>query len=149
MNEHPGQTYTKEEREVMLDQMRRASNAFYAAAVRIQCHPFIEFCGLMNEYLQMCRRAHEQGIDFTNLNQHSGGALPMERYNAAYLGEKLGCIYGPALQKASNGIPFLEKLGLPIPKGFEVTDPEADAPDGAIVDGYHRVGDRWEPFSTP
>lgn len=29
------------------------------------------------------------------------------------------------------------------PKYREVTDPHLDAPDGAIVDGYERHGDRW------
>lgn len=149
MKDRPEEHYTAEQREVLLDKMRRASNDFYRAATAIQCHPFIEFCGLMNEYIQMCQRAHQQGIDFTNLHQHSGYALPMQSFNAVYLGEKLGCIYGPALQKASIGMPFLEALGLPVPKGFDVTDPDADAPDGAIVDGYHRVGDRWEPFNAP
>lgn len=30
------------------------------------------------------------------------------------------------------------------PKSFPVTNPESDAPDGSFVDGYERVGDRWE-----
>ncbi len=30
------------------------------------------------------------------------------------------------------------------PHSFPVTDPDLDAPDGAEVDGYRRVGDRWE-----
>jgi len=29
------------------------------------------------------------------------------------------------------------------PPAFPVTDPNLDAPDGAIVDGYERVGDTW------
>lgn len=29
------------------------------------------------------------------------------------------------------------------PKSFPVTDPEHDAPDGAIVGGYERVGNTW------
>ena len=29
-----------------------------------------------------------------------------------------------------------------------VTDPHLDAPDGAIVDGYERVGDQWEPVKV-
>jgi integrase len=29
------------------------------------------------------------------------------------------------------------------PPAFPVTDPELDAPDGAVVDGYERVGDQW------
>lgn len=28
-------------------------------------------------------------------------------------------------------------------KSFPVTDPELDAPDGAVVDGFERVGNRW------
>jgi hypothetical protein len=30
------------------------------------------------------------------------------------------------------------------PQSFPVTDPEIDAPDGAVVDGYERSGDRWK-----
>ena len=30
-----------------------------------------------------------------------------------------------------------------------VTDPDLDAPDGAVVDGFERVGDRWEPVRRP
>lgn len=33
-------------------------------------------------------------------------------------------------------------------RAFPVTDPELDAPDGAIVDGYERSGDRWEALAT-
>lgn len=29
------------------------------------------------------------------------------------------------------------------PRSFPVTDPDLDAPDGAVVDGYERVGDTW------
>jgi hypothetical protein len=70
----------------------------------------------------------------------------MKHYHAKYLGEKLGCIYGPALQQRELGTIFLRELGLPIPKDFDVTDPDLDAPDGAFVDGYTRSGDRWIPF---
>lgn len=30
-----------------------------------------------------------------------------------------------------------------LPRVLPVTDPDLDAPDGAVVDGYERVGDRW------
>ncbi len=33
-------------------------------------------------------------------------------------------------------------------KAFPVTDPDLDAPDGAVVDGFERVGDRWEPVKS-
>jgi len=40
-----------------LDAMAQASGAFYAAAIRIGNHPFIEFTGLMNEYIKICADA--------------------------------------------------------------------------------------------
>ena len=105
--------YTEEEREAMLLGMRAASGVFYAQAFRIGCHPFIEFCGLMNEYIQMCERAHKGGLDFPHASAHSGISIPMATHEAAYLGEKLGCIYGPALQDPANLRAFLRAAGLP------------------------------------
>ena len=89
--------YSREEREVMLRQMQAISDNFYAMAIRVGCHPFIEFCGLMNEYIKVCREAQQADIDFTNATAHSGHVLPMQVHHAEYLGEKLGCIYGPTL----------------------------------------------------
>jgi hypothetical protein len=57
----PDEVYSAEERAVMLDAMKRASNAFYAAAVKIQNHPFIEFAGLMNEVHQDLPRSSTAG----------------------------------------------------------------------------------------
>lgn len=106
-------TYSPEQLESMLSEMQRASNTFYSMAVRIGCHPFIEFAGLMNEYIKMCVAAKQQGIDFTQTNAHTGQALPMADYNARYLGEKVGCIYGPALaQNAALAHAFLVELAL-------------------------------------
>ena len=34
------------------------------------------------------------------------------------------------------------------PRWFRVTDPDMDAPDGAVVDGYERIGDRWVRISA-
>jgi len=78
--------------------MRAASSAFYRDAQRIGCHPFIEFTGLLNEYIQLCERALAQGQDFTGTSIHgSGKPLPMQEFNRAYLNEKLECIYGRSL----------------------------------------------------
>lgn len=76
-----------------LDAMNRLSDAFYAHAIQIGVHPFIEFAGLMNEYIKCCRDAHEQGIDFANCNVHTGQHLPMESFQIAYVNEKLACIF--------------------------------------------------------
>ena len=63
------------EREQALRAMRSSADAFYRSAVQIGVHPFIEFAGLMNEYLLACAQAHAQGIDFSECNRHSGQAL--------------------------------------------------------------------------
>ena len=33
-----------------------------------------------------------------------------------------------------------------ISRGFDVTDPELDAPDGVVLGAYKRCGERWEPL---
>jgi len=97
-------TYSKEELEAMLRGMRKASSAFYRDAVRIGCHPFIEFTGLMNEFINLCEAAHAQGQDFTETSIHgSGKPLPMQPYHRDYLNEKLECIYGTSLAALTGG----------------------------------------------
>lgn len=83
----------EEEREKVLKQMRQLSSVFYGAAVHIGCHPYIEFAGLMNEYIQACERAHKNGIDFTMCSVHTGQALPLQDYEKNYINEKLECIF--------------------------------------------------------
>jgi hypothetical protein len=87
----------EKERETALADMRKASDAFYVAATRIGNHPFIEFCGLMNEYIQCCQRAHAAGIDFTECSTHTGQALPIADVSLAYMNEKLECIFQGAI----------------------------------------------------
>lgn len=82
-----------DEREAALVQMQATSDAFYSAARSIGNHPFIEFAGLMNEYIKACREAHLQGIDFSDCNQHSGMALPLHSTMSKYINEKLACIF--------------------------------------------------------
>ena len=84
---------TPEQRLVALEKMEQASAAFYRSAVAIGNHPFIEFTGLMNEYIQACRAAHAGGIDFSECNTHSGSDLPMKAFMVAYCNEKLECIF--------------------------------------------------------
>jgi hypothetical protein len=92
-------TYSPEELQEMLRGMRAASSAFYRDAARIGCHPFLEFTGLMNEYIVLCERALEQGRDFTETSIHgSGQPLPMRPHHRDYIAEKLECIYGTSLE---------------------------------------------------
>lgn len=81
----------------MLEGMRVANSNFYAAAVAIGNHPWIEFAGLQAEYIKLCEAAHKKGIDFTQTNRHTGVALPAESFQIAYLSEKLDCIFSGAI----------------------------------------------------
>ena len=83
----------KAEREQAIIDMQNAASAFYIAAINIGNHPFIEFTGLMNEYIKLCGEAHNNGLDFTECNTHSGKHLPMHDYEVRYINEKLECIF--------------------------------------------------------
>jgi hypothetical protein len=93
-------TYTNEELLLMISGMREASAAFYADAVRIGNHAFIEFTGLMNEYIKMCSEAASDGRDFTQGNIHTGQAILAKPYELSYLTEKLECIFGTTIAQA-------------------------------------------------
>ena len=84
---------TSEEREGALLEMQRASSAFYLLAIHIGVHPFIEFCGLMNEYIKACEDAHIQGIDFSECDIHTNKLLPLASFRVNYINEKLDCIF--------------------------------------------------------
>lgn len=80
--------YSREELEAMLRRMESAADIFYSIA-RSGHHQFVEFTGFIREYIKICRRAMEHGVDFG-----TAFALPIETYEAGYLGEKFGCIFG-------------------------------------------------------
>lgn len=104
-------TFTPEELQEMILRMKVASSAFYRDAVWSGCHPFIEFTGLINEYIKLCQAALAQGIDFTETSIHGGGQpLPMLPHHRNYLREKLECIYGTSL--AALGLEPLEWRGV-------------------------------------
>ncbi|MFM2057076.1 MAG: hypothetical protein RLY71_1461 [Pseudomonadota bacterium] len=84
---------TAVEREQAIEQMQRCADDFYRTAIGIGNHPFIEFAGLMNEYIQACRLAQVQGIDFTDCHRHSGQKLPLHPVMCDYINEKLECIF--------------------------------------------------------
>ena len=87
----------KQELEEQLVRMEHLRQKFYLMAVMIGVHGFIEFAGLMGDYINCCHDTLRAGQDFTECNVHGGVPLMMQDYQAAYLGEKFGCIYGPAL----------------------------------------------------
>lgn len=97
--------YTVEQANEALEKMRAASHNFYNAAVKTNCHAFIEFTGLMNEYIKVCATMTAAGdTSWMSANTHSGVPLKMESYELDYLAEKLDCIYGPTMH-AKNHVP--------------------------------------------
>src|SRR3989344_2021999 len=64
--------------------MQEASDAFYRSSVTIGNYPFIEFAGLMNEYITACRAPHNEQ------------ALPLHPVMSNYINEKLECIFSGA-----------------------------------------------------
>jgi len=76
-----------------LERMHAASDHFYDAARRVNCHAFIEFTGLMNEYIQICKDNLDRDIDFRDASAHTGKQLKIMPHQVAYLNEKLQCIF--------------------------------------------------------
>jgi hypothetical protein len=50
----------------------------------------------MNEMIKVCRRMHNEGVDFSTT------ALALKGYEAEYLAEKFDCIYGDALAESAE-----------------------------------------------
>lgn len=103
--------YTDEELDSMLKEMKDCSSHFYARAVRIGNHPFIEFCGLINEYVSMCKTTAQANVDFTICNRHVGIPLLAHDYQIKYMAEKFECIFGPVLEDAKNREIFFKAMG--------------------------------------
>ena len=86
--------------EESLKKMKEASRQFYLQAVRTECHAFIEFTGLMNEYIKICEEFQRQypDQDFRKCNIHNSQRLEFKPYHIAYFNEKLQCIYQARIQ---------------------------------------------------
>lgn len=77
----------------MLERMKRAANEFYGLATSTGVHAFIEFAGLMNEFIKVCEDAQREGIEWWGANTHSKVDLPFQTHHVNYLNEKLECIF--------------------------------------------------------
>ncbi len=125
-------TYSTEELQAMIAGMHKASRAFYSDARRIGNHPFIEFTGLMNEYIGLCEAALASGIDFTETSIHgSGNALPMREHHRAYLEEKIQCIYGTSLEHILRNVP-LDVRHVPVDVEQLDSDPSSNTADEGV-----------------
>lgn len=103
--------YSDAELQIMIEKMDKVSSIFYSQAIQVGNHAFIEFCGLMQEYKNMCQETLKNGGDFTTCNTHAGIALTVQPYQIEYLAEKLDCIYGPILQDETNRKIFFQAMG--------------------------------------
>lgn len=95
--ELPDSPQTPEE---ILQAMEIAANNYYREAIATNCHTFIEFTGLINEYIKICERNLKQrGVDFTKTSAHCPGEpkLQIEGWELDYINDKLRCIF-PNLQ---------------------------------------------------
>lgn len=93
----------------MITEMEKISSVFYQLAIRVGNHAFIEFAGMMNEYIKICRDTVNSGRDFTCANTHVGQSLVFAGYNLDYIFEKMDCIFGPsisALMKSRFKVPL-------------------------------------------
>lgn len=113
MQDHPSVVHSAAERTVMLVRMKAAVSAFYAEAISIGCHPFIEWTGLMAEYVKVAEEAHREGIDFTQLNRHSGARLPIQGFHLGYLNEKLDCIFSGQVKVVAGEVPMASEQPKP------------------------------------
>lgn len=87
--------------------MQSIADEFYRAARRQSCHAFLEFAGLMNEYIKICA----QNENFLNANRHTGTVMQAHECQIDYLQEKLSCIFSPFAQVQISSInPLLSCL---------------------------------------
>jgi hypothetical protein len=99
----PGIDYSPEERALAIQRMEALTSLYYGKACAAGVHAFIEFAGLMREFIKVCVEAHKAGHSFPIANTHSGYALPFQPHHLAYIAEKLNCIYGPSLLANEKG----------------------------------------------
>jgi len=115
--------YSKEERDIQIENMTKVSNAFYSQVTRVGVHAFIEFTGLMNKFIDICRNTSNAGVDFNECNTHTGDELVVHDYDLAYLAEKMDCIFGPTLADEGKRRYFFRAMGWPVPALESATVP--------------------------
>lgn len=91
---------------VAVQKMEDASAKFYAAARDTNQHQFLEFNGLLVEYIKVMKEMLVRDI-----NIFDAEVLPLLPHHAEYLAEKLNCIFGPTfLRKPEVRDAFLAAL---------------------------------------
>lgn len=75
-------------KKVIIKEMDVIVDLFYTSTMRIGHRPFMEFAGLMKEYVKICRVADSQGIDYVTTEK-----LPIRPDQLSYINEKLVGIF--------------------------------------------------------
>lgn len=83
----------KNELQLTIKSMQCVSDDFYRKACLIGNHPFIEFTGVINEYIKACTDALTKNIDYTLCNAHTGIKLPLTEHQIDYINQKLECLF--------------------------------------------------------
>lgn len=74
--------------------------AFYAASASIGVHPVIEFTGLLRIYTAQIKAAVKSGVPLHEISGvHGDRALLFSAGQAAYVAEKLDCIWGESFRQ--------------------------------------------------
>jgi hypothetical protein len=120
--------YPKKQRDEQVLRMRAAALDFYPVAARTGCHAFIEFCGFMQKFIDVCANSSRAGIDFNEANTHTGHKLIVADHDVVYLAEKFDCIFGPTLADPKKRAVFFKTMGWPV----EPDDAEMDAKGDAL-----------------
>jgi len=85
-----------------LQALQDLSNLYYEKSRAIGIHSLIEHTGLINEHLQILRRAvHEEAVDVAELNVHCGLTVRVQPFEVLYLAEKFSCMFVPLFRDAN------------------------------------------------
>jgi hypothetical protein len=71
----------------------------YGQHIGSRFHAFIEWCGVLSEYLKMVK---DSGVEPCALNTHSRVGCAVPEHQLLYMAEKLNCILAPFLNSASE-----------------------------------------------
>jgi hypothetical protein len=80
----------------MLKAMQNTNEEFYLRARAIGFHEYLEVAGILTEISKIARRAYAEKKDFV------ADGLELDETSAAYIGEKIGCIFHRALYEDSQ-----------------------------------------------
>jgi len=93
-------------------------------------HAFLEWCGVMNEHLNICEDMIRSGVPAFEMNRHTGNTPDIPGYRLTYMAEKMECIFDGLLEiKPAN-----EKGDIPQPKDSRNDDKTAYRANDNLTD---------------